>query len=92
MAGAAEKRTATKPEDRGSTAIRTKPVRVTLDLDPADYAALNRWVGSAAVAVDPDFPRLPLARALRAMIRATVKDTAVTGAVLDELRTDQEAK
>jgi len=55
----------------GRTAIRTKPVRVTVDLDPATYTELNRWVGGAAIAVNPDFPRLPLAKAIRAMIHAT---------------------
>ena len=45
-------------------------MRVTVDLDPATYTELNRWVGGAAIAVNPDFPRLPLAKAIRAMIHA----------------------
>lgn len=90
MSNAALRRTTTEPQQRGaSTAIRTKPVRITLDLDPKTYAALNRWVGSAAVAVDPDFPRLSLAKALRAMVRATIEDTAATGVVLQLLREDR---
>ena len=70
----------------GRTAIRAKPVRVTVDLDPATYTELNRWVGSAAIAVNPDFPRLPLAKAIRAMIHATAASEAVTSAVIEQLR------
>ena len=72
------------------TAIRTKPARVTVDLDPATYTALNRWVGGAAVAVNPDFPRLPPGRAIRAMIHATTASQAVAGAVIGQLRRGQD--
>ena len=53
MAGAAAQRPdpARQP---GQTVTRTKPVRVTVDLDPATYTELSRWVGSAAIAVNPD--------------------------------------
>ena len=61
-------------------------MRVTVDLDPATYTELNRWVGGAAVAVNPDFPRLPLAKAIRAMIHATAASEAVAGAVIEQLR------
>jgi hypothetical protein len=60
-------------------------VRVTVGLDPATYTELNRWVGSALSAASPDFPRLPLARAIRAMIRATAASEAVTSAVIEQL-------
>jgi hypothetical protein len=65
--------------------------RITLDLNEDDYKALNRWVGSAAIAVNPDHPRLSLAQALRAMIRAAAADEVVTGVVLDLLRREQES-
>src|SRR5947207_13136835 len=70
----------------GRAAIRTKPVRVTVDLDPATYTELNRWAGGAAIAGNPDFPRLPLATAIRAMILATTASEAVAGAGLQQLR------
>jgi hypothetical protein len=73
----------------GRTDIRSKPARVTAGLDPATYTGLNRWVGSAAIAVNPDFPRLPSAKAIRAMIHATTASEAVAGAVLEQLRQGQ---
>jgi hypothetical protein len=65
---------------------RVKRVRVTLDLELPDYAALNRWVAAVNLAVDPGGPRLTLSAVLRAMIRATVADTPAGPAVVDELR------
>jgi hypothetical protein len=77
--------------DTPSADARTKPVRITVDLAPADYQALNRWVASAGVTLDQPVSRLSLARALRAMIRAAAADDVVTGVVLDLLRRDLEA-
>ena len=85
MSTAAKERT--EPGARpGQTATRTKRIRVTLDLDPAHYAKFNRWLGSAAIAMNPDRPRLSLARALRAMIDATAEDQTVSDKVIDRLR------
>jgi hypothetical protein len=92
MATAAAARTAPEARPAGRTAIRTKPVRITIDLDPAAYTALNRWIESAAIAVDPDavpFRRLSQSAAVRAMIAATVKDEVVTSVVVDLLRREQ---
>jgi hypothetical protein len=78
-----------KPE--GRTAVRTKPVRITVDLDPTDYLALKRWLESAAAAVEPEFPKpLQQQRAVRAMIRATVADDVVNAVVVDLLKKDRE--
>jgi hypothetical protein len=65
---------------------RTKPIRVTLDLDPATYTDLNRWLGSAAIEVNPDHPRLSIAQALRAMIHVTTGDQAMAAAVIGQLQ------
>jgi hypothetical protein len=87
MSTAAKERT--EPGARsGQTAISTKRIRVTLDLDPAHYAKFNRWLGSAAIAMNPDRPRLSLARALRAMIDATADDQTVSDKVIDRLRAE----
>jgi len=75
----------TKP-DRKS---RTKSVRITVDLGPADFEVLNRWLARAAVELDQPLNRMTLARGIRAMIRAAETDDAVRGVVLDLLRTDQ---
>ena len=63
---------------------------VTAGLDPAIYAELTRWAGSAAIAVNPDFPRLPLAKAIRAVIHATTGSQAVASAVIGQLRQGQD--
>jgi hypothetical protein len=87
MSTAAKERT--EPGARpGQTAISTKRIRVTLDLDPAHYAKFNRWLGYAAIAMNPDRPRLSLAKALRAMIDATADDQTVSDKVIDRLRAE----
>ena len=92
MTNAAAARTAPDAPPAGSTAIRTKPFRVTLDLAPADYAALNRWLASAATEIDPDDPRrVSLASALRAMIQATTLDKSIGFVVIDLLRRERAA-
>jgi hypothetical protein len=77
-------------EPTGRTAIRTKPIRITLDLKQADYDALNRWTASAGAELGQPVSRLTLARSLRAMIHATTTDDAVADVVLDLLRRDQD--
>ena len=72
----------------GQASINTKRIRVTLDLDPAHYAKFNRWLGSAAITMNPDRPRLSLAKALRAMIDVTADDETVSGKVIDRLRAE----
>ena len=92
MTKAAAVRTAPDAPPAGSTTIRTKPYRVTLDLAPDDYAALNRWLADAAVYVDPNDPRrISLARTLRAAIHVMTKNSVITNLILDELRRDRPA-
>lgn len=85
MAAAAARRTGPDAPPAGRTAIRSKPVRITLDLSPELYRQLIQWADSAAVALD--VPRVSLADAVRAMIRVTAENP---GDVLDRLRRDQE--
>lgn len=84
MAAAAARRTEPGAPPAGQTAIRTKPVRVTLDLSPELYRQLTQWTDSAAVELD--VPRIALADAMRAMIRVTTENPAE---VLDRLRRDR---
>ena len=85
MAAAAARRADPGADPPGRTAIRSKPVRITLDLTPELYRELTEWAGEAAVALD--VPRIALADAVRAMIRVTTQNPAE---VLDRLRRDRQ--
>jgi hypothetical protein len=85
MAAAAGRRSRPGARPAGKTAIRSKPVRITLDLSPELYRQLTQWAGAAAVALD--VPRVALADAMRAMIRVTTENP---GEVLERLRRDRE--
>lgn len=76
-------------EPRPPKEPRTKPVRITVDLSPADYQLLNRWLARASVELDQPVSRMTLARAIRAMIQATAADHVVNDVVLDLLRREQ---
>jgi hypothetical protein len=65
MAAAAAARTAPEARPAGQTAIRTKPVRITVDLDPVTYTALHKWLADAAEVGEP---RITLSDAVRALI------------------------
>jgi hypothetical protein len=85
MAAAATRRTEPGAAPAGKTAIRSKPVRITLDLSPELYRELTRWTHSAAIELD--VPRVALADAVRAMIRVAADNP---GDVLDRLRRDRD--
>lgn len=62
----------------GGTAVpteRTKPFRVTVDLEPADYDALRDWA---------HFARMSHSDVLRALVRLLVTDESVAAAVRDD--------
>jgi len=84
MAAAAARRAEPDARPAGRTAIRSKPVRITLDLSPELYRELNMWADSAAIELG--VPRVSLADAVRAMIRVT---TDHPDQVLDRLRRDR---
>ena len=85
MAAAAARRSTPDARPAGRTAIRSKPVRITLDLSPELYRQLTQWADSAAVTLD--VPRVALADAMRAMIRVTAENG---DEVLERLRRDRE--
>jgi hypothetical protein len=84
MAAAAARRTEPDASPAGRTAIRSKPVRITLDLSPELYRQLTRWADTAAIELD--VPRVALADAMRAMIRVAADSP---GDVLEQLRRDR---
>ena len=85
MAAAAGRRAQPDARPAGRTAIRSKPVRITLDLSPELYRQLTEW--TAAAAIDLDVPRVALADAVRAMIRVTAESP---DKVLEQLRRQRE--
>ena len=85
MTAAAARRTEPDARPPGRTAIRSKPVRITLDLSPELYRQLTRWAHSAAIELD--VPRVALADAVRAMIRVS---TESPDKVIERLRRDRE--
>ena len=85
MAAAAARRAEPDARPAGKTAIRSKPVRITLDLSPELYRQLISWADSAAVTLD--VPRVSLADAVRAMIKVADDNP---DDVIDRLRRDRE--
>ncbi len=85
MAAAASRRLEPAAPPPGRTAIRSKPVRITLDLSPELYRQLTRWADAAAIELD--VPRVALADAVRAMIRVTTENP---DEVIKQLRRDRE--
>jgi hypothetical protein len=85
MAAAAARRAEPDARPAGQTAIRSKPVRITLDLSPELYRQLTAWTDLAAIELG--VPRVSLADAVRAMIRVT---TDHPDEVLDRLRRDRD--
>jgi hypothetical protein len=85
MAAAAARRAEPDARPAGRTAIRSKPVRITLDLSPELYRQLTMWADSAAIELG--VPRVSLADAVRAMIRVTADHP---DRVLDRLRQDRD--
>jgi hypothetical protein len=71
MTAAAARRAEPDAQPPGRTAIRSKPVRITLDLSPELYRQLTQWAASAAITLD--VPRVALADAVRVMIRVTAE-------------------
>jgi hypothetical protein len=84
MAAAAARRAEPDARPAGKTAIRSKPVRITLDLSQELYREFTQWVDSAAVTLD--VPRVALADAMRAMIRVTTENP---DGVLQQLRSER---
>lgn len=84
MTLAATRRADPEAAAAGKTAVRTKPVRVTLNMPPELYRQLTRWADSAAEALD--VPRVSVQDALRAMVSAGAADATPDSPALGELR------
>ncbi|MFF3788046.1 hypothetical protein [Streptomyces sp. NPDC001933] len=64
-------------------AARITPVRVTLDLSPADHRALKRWCNITAAALE--LPQVPLAPVLRILGKQLLADQELAARVRAEL-------
>ena len=84
LMAAATRRTEPDAAPAGKTAVRSKPVRITVDLPPEIYRQLQEWTTRAAAELD--VPRLTLADAVRAMVRVTAADDQISAKVLDTIR------
>lgn len=74
MAVAATRRAEPEAAPAGKTAVRTAPVRVTLNIPPQLYRDLIRWTDTAADALD--IPRVSVQDALRTMIRVMTDESS----------------
>lgn len=87
MTVAATRRAEPDTPQPGKTAVRTKPVRVTLNLPPELFRQVTRWADHAAEAIGE--PRISVQDTIRAMIWAGVADASASSPVLEELRRDR---
>jgi hypothetical protein len=88
MRAATTRRTDPEAPATGHTAIRSKPVRITVDYPPESYRQLTQW--TAAAAEELDVARVSTAAAIRAMSKLAATDPAVSKAVLDLLRRERD--
>jgi hypothetical protein len=72
------------PKPGQATARRTKPVRITVDLDPPLYSDVAAW--SVAAAAELDAPRVAQADVVRVLLRRLVDDARFSAQVIDQLR------
>lgn len=75
------------PATPASTRVRTTPVRVTVDLAPAEHAALVQWC--AQTALDLGRPRVPNQAVLRVLVERLTRDPALAEEIRQQLSTDQ---
>lgn len=65
-AGKGRDRPGAGPTTRGETAQRTKPIRLSVDLDPPLHYRLDNWTLNARTELD--VPRVPAAAVVRVLI------------------------
>lgn len=69
---------------RGVTARRTKPVRITIDLQPPDYRSMKRLVDELAEATD--VPTLAHSVMWRALLQRAAEDPALVADLAERIR------
>ncbi|MBB4920984.1 hypothetical protein [Streptosporangium saharense] len=74
--------------ERGATARRTKPVRITVDLTPEDYRLMRSLV--TILAERADIPTLPHSRMWRALLHRVQDDPDLLAEVAALIKEEQE--
>jgi hypothetical protein len=69
---------------RRAAAVRTRPVRTTVDMTPELHRRLKRWAQDAADQLD--VADVPLADVVRALVRRLTEDDVLSAAILDDLQ------
>lgn len=83
LRSAAQRRTAEDAPASGSTAVRSKPVRITIDLSPAQYQQLKIWTLHAAADVGANVAVVDVIRTLASYLD---QDPEIAERVLADLR------
>lgn len=73
------------PAAPASAQVRTSPVRVTVDLPPAEHAALVRWCAEAAA--ETGRPRVSNQAVLRALVHRLSADPALAEQIRQDIST-----
>lgn len=80
-AAAMDRREANTPKP-GTTAVRTRPVRITVDLPPSLHQEMKVWTWEAAVKRGAE---LPLAEVVRELIRRMLADEKLAQQILKQI-------
>lgn len=88
MLAAATRRSGPDPAPPGKSAVRTKMIRITIDLAPEDHRTLAAWTMQAAA--DLDLPVVTSADAVRAMIQTAATDPDTGALIANRIRRNKQ--
>ena len=82
LRSAAQRRSTDDASPSGSTAVRSKPVRITIDLSPAQYQQLKTWTLHAAADIGANVSTADVIRTLASYLE---QDPEIAERVLSDL-------
>jgi hypothetical protein len=74
--------------ERGTSARRTKPIRITVDLTPEDYQRMKTVLGR--LAHETDIPTLAHSRMWRALLHRIEDDPELLAELAAQIKADQD--